>query len=124
MKKEIPFDFVIERLSSLDPVVKPMFGCHAIYVRDKIVLIVRKKEKADPDNGVWVATTPEHHTSLKKQLPSLRPIAVFGDNGGWQNLPSDHPDFEEHAITACELVLKNDPRVGKIPKAKKKKRPE
>jgi hypothetical protein len=120
MKKEIPFDFVIERLSSLDPVVKPMFGCHAVYVRDKIVLIVRRKEN-DADNGVWVATSPEHHASLKKELPSLRPIEIFGDKGSWQNLPEDHPDFEQEAISACELILKNDRRIGKIPKPKKKK---
>jgi hypothetical protein len=119
--KTIPFQFVLENLDRMNPIVKPMFGCHAVYVGDKITLILRQKENAEADNGVWIATTHEHHASLKKVFPSMRPIHVFGEKGGWQNIPEDAEDFEESVFSVCELILKNDPRIGKVPKAKKKK---
>lgn len=98
-----------------------MFGCHAIYVSNKIVLILRKKEN-DVDNGVWVATTTDHHESLRKIFPSMRSIKLFGEGeSGWQVIPWDADDFEESVNLACDLILKNDPRIGKIPKPKKKK---
>jgi hypothetical protein len=96
-----------------------MFGCHAIYVSDKIVLILRNKKTAKRDNGVWVATTAEHHESLQRTFPSLRPIAVFGEQSSWRNLPANAMDFEESVMTICELILRNDQRIGKIPNKKK-----
>jgi hypothetical protein len=119
-KKTIPFQFVLEALSTKDPMVKPMFGCHAVYVNGKIVLILRQKSNALKDNGVWIATSHDHHASLKKLLPCLRPITVFGENGGWQNIPEEAVDFEECVVAACELILRNDARIGKVTKAKKK----
>jgi hypothetical protein len=122
-KRKIPYDFVLEELDRLQPVVKPMFGSHAVYVQNKIVFILRKKDLGDSDNGVWVATTNEHHESLRNDLPSLRSIQVFGGGEtGWQIIPSDADDFEEATLKACALVLRNDIRIGKIPEQKKKKR--
>lgn len=121
--KPIPFEFVLEQLFSAQPVIKPMFGCHAIYVGPKIVMILRKKEGHTHDNGVWLATTTEHHASLKKDFPSMRSITVFGDGEtGWQLLPEDEEDFEECVLQACRFVLKGDQRIGKIPKQKRKKK--
>jgi hypothetical protein len=118
--KKIPFDFVIENLHSLDPVVKPMFGAHGVYAGNKIVLILR--DKNDSDSGIWLATTVEHHASLKKDFPGMRSIQVFGPGvSAWQVLYKDDIDFEEKANLACALILKNDPRIGKIPKPKAKK---
>jgi hypothetical protein len=120
--KSIPFEFVLEQLLPADPLVKPMFGCHAVYVRGKIVLILRKKEEHTNDNGVWIATTADHHASLKKEFPSMRSITVFGGGEtGWQLLPETEDDFEECVFKACSLILKGDTRIGKIPKPKKKK---
>ena len=56
-KKKVAFDFVLEELYSLEPTVKPMFGSHAVYVKDKIVLILRCRESYQYDNGVWLATS-------------------------------------------------------------------
>ncbi|HYG17378.1 MAG TPA: hypothetical protein VD816_00550 [Ohtaekwangia sp.] len=121
--KAIPFSFVLEQLEGLDPVTKPMFGCHAIYVGEKIVLIVRKKAGSDHDNGVWLATTTEHHESLWRDFPSMRSIKIFGDTpSGWQNLPEEAGDFEASVIKACDLIRKGDPRIGKIPKIRRKKK--
>lgn len=122
--KPIAFDFVLEELYTLAPVVRPMFGCHAIYVNDRIVLILRKKEDFENDNGVWVATTYDHHESLRKVLSSMRTISLFGDaESGWQNLPADDDHFEEDVMKACKLILKGDPRIGKIPRPRKGKNP-
>jgi hypothetical protein len=127
MKKPvaIPFEFVLEQLFSLDPQVRPMFGCHAVYVGPKIMLTLRnKKGEHVEDNGIWISTKAEHHASLKKIFPSMRSIKVLanGAETNWQILPVDADDFEESAITLCDLILNNDPRIGSIPKPKKKKR--
>jgi len=118
--KKIPFEFVLDALTDVSPWTRPMFGCTAIYVGEKIVLILREKAGRARDNGVWLATTIEHHDSLRREFPNMRSIEVFGkDVTGWQVLPSDASDFEEAATRACELVLAGDPRIGKIPKSRR-----
>jgi hypothetical protein len=98
-----------------------MFGCLAIYVEAKIVLILRDKP-GDSDNGVWLATTAEHHKSLLREFPNMRSIKVFRKKvTGWQVLPAEAPDFEKAALRACELVAARDPRIGKVPAARRRK---
>ena len=117
-KKRIPHEFVLEALTGLSPRTNPMFGCLAVYVGEKIVLILRDRKTAD--DGVWLATTPEHHESLRREFPNMRSIQVFGkDVTGWQVLPVDAPDFEEAALLACDLIAARDPRIGKVPGARK-----
>src|SRR5271167_4210260 len=120
-RKPIPHAFVLDAISTLSPYTRPMFGCLAIYVKDKIVLILRDKPKSTADNGVWLATT-QHHQSLRREFPNMRSIQVLGKRvTGWQVLPVDAPDFESAALRACELVLAGDPRIGKIPGARTSK---
>jgi hypothetical protein len=97
-----------------------MFGCHAVYVEEKIVFILRDKGNPREDDGVWVATTREHHEALRCELPSLRSITVLAGGGvtGWQNLPAEADDFEESVLHACELVRRRDARIGKVPGAR------
>ena len=101
-----------------------MFGCLAVYVGEKIVMILRdKRDQTAADDGVWLATSKDHHQSLRCEFPNMRSIAVFGKKvTGWQVLPADAADFETAALRACELVVAEDPRIGKIPQ-KKRKRP-
>lgn len=97
-----------------------MFGCLAIYVGEKIVLVLREKAGPSPDNGVWLATTLDHHESLRRDFPNMRSIEVLGkDVTGWQVLPADSTDFEEAALRACEFVIAGDPRIGKVPKSRR-----
>jgi hypothetical protein len=97
-----------------------MFGCLAVYLGNKIVLILRDKPEPDADNGVWLATTEEHHESLRREFPNMRSIQVFRNKvTGWQVLPADAPDFEEAALRACELITARDPRIGKVPKPRR-----
>lgn len=118
-KKQIPFDFVLEQLEPLSPITKPFFGCTAVYVGEKIVLILRNKSDEPESNGVWVATTHEHHQSLRRDLPSMRSIGVLGSaTTGWQLLHVNDSDFEESVSKACELILNHDLRIGKVPNRK------
>ncbi len=121
-RKRVPYEFVLEALAPLSPMTRPLFGCVAVYVGEKIVLALRDKPTATADNGVWLATTLQHHDSLRAELPNIRSIGILGkDVTGWQILPAEAADFETAALRACELVLKRDPRIGKIPKEKKKR---
>jgi hypothetical protein len=121
-RKPIPHAFVLDAIASLSPYIRPMFGCLAIYVKDKIVLILRDKPTNSADNGVWLATTEEHHRSLRCEFPGMRSIQVLGRKvTGWQVLPVDAPDFESSALRACELVLAGDARIGKIPSGRNSK---
>ena len=143
-RKSVPHEFVLEALAEVEPRTNPMFGCLAVYVGKKIVMILRDK-KADEsrkktswardvrkrdrperpdvqvtrDNGVWLATTIEHHESLRREFPNMRSVAVFGKKvTGWQVLPADALDFESAALRACEMVVAGDGRIGKVPKKK------
>ncbi|WP_394834616.1 hypothetical protein LVJ94_49785 [Pendulispora rubella] len=121
-KKKIPFEFVLDELDGVGPWTRPMFGCIAVYVEEKIMFLLRDK-KNDGDNGVWVATTKEHHDSLRRELPSLRSISVLGTGEtNWQMIPVDSDDFEDSVLRACAMVRGRDPRIGKVPSAKKKKK--
>jgi hypothetical protein len=71
-----------------------MFGCLAVYIGDKIVMALRDKREETADNGVWLATSQEHHESLGSEFPNMRSIRVLGKAvTSWQVLPSDAPDF-------------------------------
>jgi hypothetical protein len=126
-RKPVPHEFVLDALAPLAPRTHPMFGCLAIYVGDKIVLILRDKRDRTADNGVWLATTEEHHQSLRREFPNMRSVQVLTKQvlgkkvTGWQVLPSDAEDFEQAALHACELVLAGDPRIGKVPGARRAK---
>lgn len=114
----IPFDFVLAELEELGPWTRQMFGCHAVYVEDKIVFILRDKSDPRCDDGVWLATTKEHHEALLREFPSMRSIQVLAGGGvtGWQVLPAEAADFEDAVLRACALVRRGDPRIGKVPK--------
>ncbi len=58
--------------------------------------------------------------ALKGELPSLRKIEMLGTKiGHWLLIPSDGPDFEVEALHACELVLRRDARLGRIPETRR-----
>jgi len=119
-RKRAPHEFVLDALAPLSPWTRPMFGCVAVYVGEKIVLILRDKPSYTDDNGVWLATGKEHYESLRREFPNMRSIRVLGrDVTSWQILPADAPDFEEAALRACELILAGDPRIGKLPGARR-----
>ena len=40
------------------------------------------------------------------------------DNSGWRLLAVDAPNFEASALPVCEVVVRKDPRIGKVPNKK------
>lgn len=121
-RKPVPHQFVLDALSELEPSTRPMFGCLAIYVGDRIVLVLRDRPTHPEDNGVWLATTREHHVSLRREFPSMRTIGLLGEKvTNWQVLPVSAPDFEKAALHACELVIARDPRIGRVPGSRQAK---
>jgi len=122
LKKNIPFEFLVEELSFMTPKVKAFFGAHGIYRGDVILFILRKKEEHTDDNGIWVATYKEHHESLKKEISDLRNINLLGGDTNWLNLPEESDSFESDAMKLVELVKRNDTRIGRLPAKKKKKK--
>ena len=124
MSKNFPFPFVLDLLFSADPFTRPMFGAHAVYIREKLMLIVRNRESHPEANGVWIATRKEHHESLRKEFPTMHSVYILSDGKAeteMQMIHIDDENFEPLVTRACELILKNDPRIGKIPKERKKK---
>ncbi len=102
-----------------------MFGCYAIYAGEKIMLVLRDRKDHSEANGIWIATSKEHHQSLKDDFPSLHSVMILSEGKSetsWQMISKDADDFESSAIKACEFILQNDRRIGRIPKARKKVR--
>ena len=53
----------------------------------------------------------------------MRSIKIFGPGETtWQLLPNDADDFESSAIKLCDLIVRGDERVGKIPDVRKRKK--
>lgn len=123
----IPYRFFLDAIEE-ELVNKAFFGARAYYRDEAILFILREKPDSFPaDNGIWVATHLEHHASLKSELPSLRSLEMFGGDTSWQVLPADSDGFEDEAFRLAELVQAADPRIGRIPKGRRrltKKAPE
>ena len=124
-RKAVPHEFVLDAIAAVSPETRSLFGCLAVYVADKIVLALRDRPNVPLDNGVWLATTQEHHQRLRREFPNMRSIRVLGKKvTGWQVLPVDAPDFEQAALRACELIVARDPRIGKVPGARRAPAPK
>jgi hypothetical protein len=119
-KRLIPFEFVLDELSSLRPTVKPVFGFTYLYLGERLLCALRDNQKQGP-NGMWLFTTTEHVDSLWREFPELsrRYLWRSGKNA-WVILPSKLGEFEEYAFKACELILNGDRRIGRVSKGKKR----
>ncbi len=115
MAQPPPFDFVFDYLPA-SITVKRMFGMHYIYLGKRILMILRKSVKEPEWNGVWIATSRQHHESLKIEAPALG--AFFLDDNdrhsNWLLLKDDAEDFEGDAIKVCDLISQGDARIGKV----------
>jgi len=123
MAKEyiIPFDFIIDSLNPKEVTIKPMFGCFGLYINNRICFFLRSREDKKELNGVWVAlATPDDYQSLAKELPSINQnkklIEDKKSNNKWLLLSTFDDQFESLVNSACDLVINNDKRIGKITK--------
>jgi hypothetical protein len=122
-KKKIPHEFVVEALAPANPEVRRMFSGYAVYLGDRLVFMLRDHERSPQDNGVWLVLAEGVNPAdrgLRREFPSLRRIELLGGAiGHWLLIPSDGPEFESEALHACELLLRRDPRLGRIPKSRR-----
>jgi hypothetical protein len=122
-KSKPPFPFIVEALAPLNPEVRRMFSGWSVYVGDQIVCMLRDHLKSPRDNGVWLVLsegTDPADRSLRREFPSLRKIELLdGAIGHWLLIPSDGPDFETEAMHMCDLLLRRDPRIGRVPKSRR-----
>lgn len=99
-----------------------MFSGFAVYVGDKILLMLRDSPKHPEDNGVWLIFSESANLAdpgIRREFPSIRLIGLLGGKiGHWRLIPADSPTFESEALHACELLLKHDGRFGRIPQSR------
>jgi hypothetical protein len=124
-RKSAPYPFIIEALAPLEPEVKPMFSGFAVYAGDKILVMLRDSPKHPEDNGLWLVfseTARLEDPKVARDFPSLRLIDLLGGKiGHWRLIPADSPTFESEALHACDLLLKRDPRFGRVPQSRQKR---
>jgi hypothetical protein len=96
---------------------RPMFGCQAVYLFGRLVLVLAAKE--EPWNGLLVCTSREFHSMLVGEYPSLKPHPVLGK---WLYLSQTHDNFEETVQELVLRIVKNDPRIGVEPGVRRRKR--
>ncbi len=123
LKAKPPHSFVVDALAPLKPEVRRMFSGFAVYVGDLLVLMLRDHVKSPRDNGVWLVlsegTDPADRT-IRREFPSLRRIELLGDKiGHWLLIPSDGENFETEALHACDLLLRRDARLGRVPQSRR-----
>ena len=122
-KQKAPHGFVVEALARLNPEVRRMFSGFAIYVGDLLICMLRESPKSPRDNGVWLVLSEGMDPAdrgLRSEFPSLRSIELLGGKiGHWLLIPSDGRDFEAEAMHACDLLLRHDPRLGRIPQSRR-----
>jgi hypothetical protein len=121
-RKSAPYPFILEALIPLNPEVRPMFSGFAVYLGDKIVLMLRDSPKQPEDNGVWLVFSEVAKLTdagIRRDFPSLRIIGLLGGKiDHWRLIPADSPTFESEALHACELLLKHDLRIGRVPQSR------
>jgi hypothetical protein len=95
--------------------LRAMFGLKAAYLDGKLVLCFGAR--AEPWRGVLVGTERVHHASLMAEFPSLAAHPILPK---WLYLPESADDFERVAERLVVLAGQRDPRIGVIPKQKKR----
>lgn len=125
VKRKPPHSFVLEALDALNPEVRRMFSGFAVYEGDRLILMLRDNAKSPRDNGVWLVLsegTDPADRRLRREFPSLRRIELLGNKiGHWLVIPSDSPNFETESLHACDLLLRHDPRLGRIPESRRRR---
>jgi hypothetical protein len=117
-KKVHPYAWLWEPLEAdATFVLSAMFGTKVVYLDGRLVLCFASRE--EPWRGVLVGTEREHHASLIAQFPSLKPHPILPK---WLYLADSEDDFERVAEQLVAVASRRDPRIGVLPKTKRKRR--
>ena len=111
----LPFPFVLDELASIRPTLKRVFGFVYVYFDDRLLCGLRNSENQPNTNGIWLFTTSECVDSLMAEFPGLSKRQVWrSGKNAWIVLAARLAQFEEFALKACELMLNDDKRIGRI----------
>ena len=84
--------------------------------------MLRDSLKNPEDNGAWLVfseTADLADPGIRRDFPSIRLIGLLGGKiGHWRLISADSPTFESEALYACELLLKRDARLGRVPQSR------
>jgi len=96
---------------------KPMFGCLAIYLHGRLMIVLASGE--EPWNGLLIPTEHQFHDAIVKEFQEVVQHSVLKK---WLYLPEATEDFETVASDLVEAVRMNDQRFGVEPKERVSKR--
>ena len=111
-----PHQWLWEPLET-DPtfVLRAMFGAKAAYLEGKLMLCFCAGE--EPWCGVLVCTDRDRQAALQADFPELAPHSILPK---WLYLPESADTFERTATRLVTLARQRDPRLGVMPRPKKK----
>lgn len=118
VKREHPLQWLAEPLlgeSTLE--LRAWFGGRTITLDGKHHLFLTTQ--GEPWQGVLVCTFHEHQPSLRAEIPALVQHPILGK---WLYLSESSDTFERDAKRLVQLVKARDPRLGILPKPRKKKK--
>jgi hypothetical protein len=96
-------------------VLRSMFGTKAVYLQGQLMFCFSASR--EPWRGMLVATDHTRHAALQTEFAELRPHPILPK---WLYLPESSDRFETFAARLVALARARDPRIGVIPKPKKK----
>jgi len=96
---------------------KPMFGCLAIYLHGRLMLVLASGE--EPWDGLLIPTEHQFHDAIVKEFQDVVQHPVLKK---WLYLPEATEDFETVASDIVEAVKMNDQRFGVEPQERISKR--
>jgi len=116
--KTHPLLWVVESLMEEPSYLeKPMFGCLAIYLHGRLLLVLASGE--EPWNGLLIPTEHQFHDAIVKEFQEVVQHSVLKK---WLYLPEATEDFETVASDIVEVIRMNDLRFGVEPKERVSKR--
>ncbi len=122
-KLKVPHAFVLEALAPLHPEICRMFSGFAVYSGERLVMMLRDHVRSPRDNGVWLVLsegTDPADESLRRDFPSIRSIELLRTKiKHWLLIPSDDTRFETLALLACDLIIRRDSRLGRVPQSRR-----
>ena len=96
---------------------KPMFGCLAIYLHGRLMLVLASGE--EPWNGLLIPTEHQFHDAIVKEFQEVVQHSVLKK---WLYLPEAIEDFETVSSDIVEALRMKDQRFGVEPKERISKR--
>ena len=114
MNYTIPYDFILQSLYPVRLKVVKMLGGYGLYQESRLLFFLRDRDSELEFNGVFVATQPGFYKELQKEIHHSKMEFDFdGSHNSWIFISEDLDDFKEKVNKACELVKKDDLRIGK-----------